>query len=344
MMRAALLALLLASPPALAAQAELLAIPDPLHRPEVAPPPKTAEQLRREEEEKNRPRPPSDEEIAEMQALRRITVDLANWARQFNPNFAIFARGALHLLNSGGGDLSSMERALTGVVVDGLYCEAPQRRTAVLEQLRSFRGSGRLVLSIDVCPSSRHAAVLKQAAADGVILYLAPNRRIDSVPPRPPGENPDNILSPMQARNVAFVLGARGVSSAGQWTAALQAGNHDMVIIDPFLPSGEALSAEEVRTLRYKRIGSRRLAVAVMPMAIAEDHHFYWRPEWNRVRPAFIEAPVPHRQGAYFVRADHPEWKRLLGVYIKGLIELGFDGVMFDDYGDPEHGGAMQNR
>jgi len=35
--------------------------------------------------------------------------------------------------------------------------------------------------------------------------------------------------------------------------------------------------------------------------------------------------------GSYVTDVDDPQWKELLGKYLAGIIDLGFDGVVLDD-------------
>ncbi len=312
--------------PAAAQDAGLLAIPDPLRQPidPAAPakpePPKPA---------------PEPEEVYEpdpmyRDAMREIAIEIARYGEERRPGFVVLARGGLELLQDD--VFGSLGAEIDGIVVDGLYCPAAVPPPPFKELKPLTRGGLRL-LSLDICPNDVAAAdAARRAESDGVLQYTAPDSRVDALAGRPPHENAEAVTRLDQARNVAFLLSASGASDATDWVLGLQRTNHDLLVIDPFF-RGKALTAADVASLRHKRVGSRRLILAVLPVAIAQPGRFYWKDEWLSAPPPFLEPDLRGPQGGMFARYWEPGWKEILGRYVKGLVDLGFDGIMLDGLG-----------
>ena len=69
----------------------------------------------------------------------------------------------------------------------------------------------------------------------------------------------------------------------------------DMVIIDSSMfPNGKEihLTRAQVESMKKKPDGSRRVVVAYFSAGEAEDFRNYWKPEWNKNRPAGSTRPT----------------------------------------------------
>lgn len=348
-LRLAALALVIAAAPAAAQDAGLLGIPDRLDRqvplPEAAPAkPKVAAE------------PPVD--IASIpnhrQTMRDIVIELSAYARGRNPDFAVLARGGADLVVKGAGEArwealrhpAAAEagrlapegtpqrpyiRALDGIVVDGLYCgQDDQRRQATMASLKPLLDEGRRLLVVDHCDGKTAAQAARQAAADKALLFLAKDPRLQAIPGRPPQENADPYTTLTLARNVGFALRSEPYDTRAEWVLKLAETNHDVLVVAPFHRGAEPLTAADVRRLKQKKLGSRRVILAALPLSSIRDTHFHFKHGWALGDPAFLAAPDPAIPGGFLVDYWDPAWKELLGRSLKGIVELGFDGVMFD--------------
>lgn len=339
------LLLLLSAAPAWAQNADLLAIPESLTR--TVPPgqagsgplPGVAAQ-----------EPVALNGVPNYRAeLRSIVGELSAYGRGRNADFIVLARGGADLVTKapreaawealsgadGAVPVGSIERgyirALDGIVLDGLYCAngqatAAEQRKARLEQLKPLTEMGRRVLSIDTCTA---ADAVRQAAADKVLQFTAADRRLQAIPGRPPHENANLFTSLTLARNLLVNLRSEPHDTKSEWLMKLKDTNHDILVIDAFHRGSEALTRAEVEALKYKRLGSRRLVLAAMPLTIAAEDRFYWKKEWRPGNPAFLGRQIGD-SGEYPVDYWLNDWKKVLGNHFKGIVDLGFDGVMLD--------------
>jgi len=147
---------------------------------------------------------------------------------------------------------------------------------------------------------------------------------------RPPHENANAILSLSNARNFAVTLSSAKYGSRADWVAALAATNYDLLILDVFHRS-DALTIPEVRSLKFKKVGAPRLVLAAMQIGRAFDTRFYWKPDWRPGNPPFLSVRDTTTPGAIFTEYWDPAWKEVLGKTIAGIMDLGFDGVVFTD-------------
>ncbi len=107
--------------------------------------------------------------------------------------------------------------------------------------------------------------------------------------------------------------------------------NADLVIVDAFYKADQPLTKAEVNALKHKFMGARRLVLAEIDLSVARDDRFYWKSEWRVGEPAFLREPQPGIPTGILVNYWDPAWKEILGTHFKGLMDLGFDGVMIDD-------------
>lgn len=234
-----------------------------------------------------------------------------------------------------GGMERQFARAIEGVVVDDLYCrdtgeDAPPPPLTD-DQLGMLKDFGLAVVAIERCDDAVSAQQARaQAAEAGIIAHVTTDDRLASVPSgRLPGASAEMVQSIGAAETVLVALDTSRFASMGDWLTALENTNHDVLVITPFFRGDEALTPEQVYTLKFKKVGVPRLVIARLPMTEARDTAWYWKPTWKVGSPSFIKAPTAE-PGVYRVDFAHPEWREIVGQTFKGLLDLGFDGVMLD--------------
>ncbi len=293
--------------------------------------------------------------------LRLIVRELARYARGRDPGFAILARGAAPLAfrtrreaileaaratrvgggapspdspAAGVGELSSgFVGAIDGLVLDGQFCGDPP---ALPEALPVLRQLNLTLVSIDHCADAAAAEEARQrAAAAGVLSHVDtdPDGRLDAIiAARPADQNAETITDPHQARSVLVLEDAAAFGDVSLLVGALSDTNHDIVILDPFVLGERALGAEHVKALRHKKLGARRLVLALFDVALAHETAYYWQPSWTLGNPRWLSAAARERPGAYFTEFWDPAWKALLGEFFVAIMDLGFDGVVLEGF------------
>jgi cysteinyl-tRNA synthetase len=90
------------------------------------------------------------------------------------------------------------------------------------------------------------------------------------------------------------------------------------------------LTAEQVSSLRTRPQKRDRIVLAYLSIGEAEDYRFYWRKEWDRSPPPFLDRENREWHGNFKVRYWDPEWQSIVIDYLDRIIAAGFDGVYLD--------------
>lgn len=288
--------------------------------------------------------------------MRDIVEELSRYARGRDPKFQVLARPGFDLLaySQREYDLAEIKRdpakvvpveairqvgtpmrrtmqAIDGFVLSGHYC-SPLRVPRA--DLAAMRKEGLRAVAVDLCPNeSAVSAALQAAARDGIPTYAttADDPQFTQMPRRRPfPENPANVDAVSAARNMMVLLSARSFPTRDQWLNAMTSNNYDIMVIDAFDRTNRALTKAEVHQLKFKQLGARRLVLAHLDIGNADDSAFYWQRDWEPGKPSWIGGMTQDVPGQYFVEFWNPAWKAIVGKYLAGILDLGFDGVMLD--------------
>ncbi len=134
-------------------------------------------------------------------------------------------------------------------------------------------------------------------------------------------------------KNYVYISDPAAFGRQDQFALTVQGTNFDLVIVDPF--SGrQPLSRRAVETLKYKKLGARRLVFARMDLGTAASYGFYWQPNWSEGNPSWIGAPYPGDPDRYFVEYWNSGWQNLMfgnpQSFVYGLVAQGYDGVVLE--------------
>ncbi|RAU23179.1 hypothetical protein CU669_03190 [Paramagnetospirillum kuznetsovii] len=208
-----------------------------------------------------------------------------------------------------------------------------QRRA--LYAIAAMRDEGRNVLSVDFCADAKETeAAFRAGARDKTPTFAKTGETpLDDTPRAHAAyENPAEVLSLATARNWLPVLRSDRFGTKGKFMDAVANTNYDMVVVDVAHRSSDLLVKSDIAKLKFKKLGARRLVMAAMPIGRAYDWRWYWLRDWDVGNPAFVFAH-DEPPGVFITDTGSGEWRGVLGKYLAGIMDLGFDGVMFDDVG-----------
>ncbi len=289
-------------------------------------------------------------------ALRQTVTALGTFARNKNPYFSIVSRSGLGLIVKGeyevkleelkrlrttdglqvpvepaGTVMRQYAKLIDGVILDGQFCvEIPTASAAFVQMLRE---TGLTVLSADHCSTPQTLPdAYRTARRQGIIPHLDAGRGPlkDLSMAAVINENADNVVTLADGRNFLLLDSNSGAPSKKHWLDQLQATNFDIIAIDPFYRDVEPLTPAEVRALKFKKLGARRLVLARMDITHAFDTKYYWKSDWKVGEPRWLELPILSQPGAFEVQYWNPEWQAILGKTFAGIMDLGFDGVVLE--------------
>jgi cysteinyl-tRNA synthetase, unknown class len=211
--------------------------------------------------------------------------------------------------------------------------EERQRRT--LYAVDAMQSEGRRLMSVEACATQAEVdGAYRNGERDRVDAFSAVgDDRLDQIPrARPRHENAQPAATITAARNWLPMLKSDRFGSRAEMVMALEDTNYDVVVVDVAHRGADALTKSDVYRLKFKKLGPPRLVLAVVPLGRAFDWRWYWQKGWQPGDPPYLFA-LDDEPGAFITDVASPEWRALLGKYLAGVMDLGFDGVMFDDVG-----------
>lgn len=213
-----------------------------------------------------------------------------------------------------------------------LYRHERQRR--VLYAVDAMRQNGRRIMSIEDCRTRGEAeAAYRASDRDRVLSHAGVGiGRLDAIPrghARAENANPAATLT--ASRNWLPMMRGDRYATKAEWVMALEKTNHDVLAVDVAHRGADPLTRDDVKRLKFKQLGSSRLVLAVLPVGRAYDWRWYWKKGWEAGNPPFLFAPDPVQPGAFYADMTSAAWKEILGKYMAGIMDLGFDGVLIDD-------------
>ena len=221
-------------------------------------------------------------------------------------------------------------QAIDGIALNDQFCG----KSIPLPSLQRFQAMGVAMMSIEHCGNDAAAfRALEQSQQALMFSHVDADRSdmFERLPVRRPmGENSNNIESLDEARNMLVLTQSRPFGSRDDWLLSVSSTNYDVVVIDAFYNGKEPLSKDDIHSLKFKALGAQRLVFAWLDLSHAGDDRFYWEPEWDVGSPSWIVGRHPDRLGTFAVEYWHPRWKSIIGNYFKGIMDLGFDGVVLN--------------
>lgn len=90
------------------------------------------------------------------------------------------------------------------------------------------------------------------------------------------------------------------------------------------------LTKEEVAGMQTRPDGSKRLVIAYLSIGETENYRWYWKPEWDKQRPAWMGKENKEWKANYLAKYWEPEWQKIIYGYVDKVLDAGFDGFYFD--------------
>ena len=293
--------------------------------------------------------------------MRMFVQNISKYARSHRPNFTIIAGGGLELLvkrneinRSQVSPARTYIRSLDGVMQRGLFHDEKTKDSPFGSKTDIFKQEKMLALAKTAKESGLRVFVLDFSKKKSIIDEIeklsnerdyistvvdAPFINIQRLPtyPTPPfRENSKSILSLNMVKNFATITNSAPFGHQDSFTLKMHETNHDMIVVD-ILHGRRPLTRQAVETLKFKKIGTRRLAIAYMDIGSAVSYHYYWKPGSRTGSPPWVSEAERDDPDRYKVEYWRPEWQEIItgstNSYIYGLIAQGFDGVILNGLG-----------
>ncbi len=310
--------------------------------------------------ETGRPVDPSDP-ILYKQRMRELVISLSRYSRTLNPEFILIPQNGNELLTVDGkltgAPALDYIQAIDGIGREDLFYgytadnqETPEEAIRyMLPFLELALDNDLTVMVIDYCRQrSKIDDSYRKNDLEGFIPFAAPRRDLSVIPGYPNpifGEHGRDIRLLADAQNFLFLINPGAFNGKERFLSALRRTNYDLIVIDAFVDGQrglEWLEPKDIRSLKIKADGARRLVVSYLSIGEAEDYRYYWDRSWDRNRdgqpdagaPDWLTGENPNWRGNYKVRYWDSEWQAILfgsgESYLDQIVSRGFDGVYLD--------------
>lgn len=211
----------------------------------------------------------------------------------------------------------------------------------IYKKQKGADGKNITVLSTDYCESKNSNDSSKKNSKKGYISFPAPERDLNKIPnTKPYNENSNNIKYLSDAKNFLYILNYEKYSSKEKLLKAIKNTNYDLIIMDAYDNDGNLFSKSDIKSLKTKANGGKRLVISYMSIGEAEDYRWYFNNSWvndgkpKSNAPSWLDKENPDWQGNYKVRYWDKNWQDIIygndKSYTKKILNAGFDGVYLD--------------
>ena len=229
----------------------------------------------------------------------------------------------------------------------------PSITAEFIRYMDMVKNNGLTALCLDYCSTPAHVAnSIRRCDELGYINHCASTRELTTIESGPIAhENADNHYRMSDIKNYIAILNSKNFTEVDSLTKALAKTNYDCIIMDISDANG-ILSPEQLKSIRYKANGGRRLLICYMSLGEAEVYRSYWNKAWSNYigddpsvpgyvpwkkavsRCDWIAELNPQWEGNYKVKYWTDEWRTILfgeqNSYLDLICERGFDGVFLD--------------
>ena len=295
------------------------------------------------------------------QRMRDLVIALSRHGRAVNPEFIVIPQNGNELLTLDGkiGSAPALDyiQGIDGIGREDLFYgytadnqETPAEAIrCMLPYLHLALDNELTVMVIDYC---RRRPLIDDSYSrnrkEGFISFAAPRRDLTVIPGYPDpvfSEHTGEVTTLAQARNFLFLINPEAFSGKESFLSALGRTNYDLIVIDAFVDGVEGpewLEAGDIRSLKRKAGGGRRLVIYYLSIGEAEVYRYYWDRSWDRNRdgrpdtgaPQWLGEENPNWRGNYKVRYWDAGWQAILfgseQSYLDQILARGFDGVYLD--------------
>ncbi len=287
--------------------------------------------------------------------MRRLIQNIARYGRKFKPNFLVLVKDAKGLMTQivdvdqlVYAPSSVFLKSIDGIIEPnlsfgkegfGIPTKEKDQKEA-LEQLKVANELGLKVFTLDY--ASKPADIdkaLRFAMRHKFIPYVAPgqgfmNNALPNWPRRPLHENSHTISNVQLVKNYLLIEDSSRMGSAEEYAMKIHNTNYDLIATNVFHRRSETLGRHNVRTMQFKKLGSRRPVLATMNVGMANVGAYYWKDDWRQNNPAFILEQAPFSADRHLVQYWNPGWHQVLYgntmSFVYGIIKEGYDGVVIE--------------
>ncbi len=276
--------------------------------------------------------------------------ELSMHSKSQNPTFELIGNNPSGLFEVSSGydkaDVVKLAQNMQGVLLEAFFFgwqmevneETPEaQRTRILRELSYAREIGTPIFNIDYCNAARKMVLSEKLNSKANIIGFASTsyglNRLPLYPVKLAGENSNNIKNLKEVKNFLVILDPSHYHSKKEYLDSLKETNYDLLIIDMYFGDSQ-LTESDIKSLKTKINGGKRLVFSYMSIGEAEDYRYYWQKNWSDKPISWIHQENPDWKGNFKVKYWDKDWKKILfgtnNSYLDKIIITGFDGAFLD--------------
>lgn len=282
--------------------------------------------------------------------MRRWIIHISEYAQKTNPKFLVIPQNGHELLTLDGtpqGEISQdyveaisglgREDLNYGYTGEGIKTPDADRESMYQYLIRASHLGKKILVTDYVKNQDQVRDACNRNTQDGFLCFATPFRGLNKILSEdelPVGQAEYSVASLDVAKNFLYLLNMSDYPDRQEFIQLISNTNYDLIVTDMYYNDGVAWTQEEVRKLKQKPNGNRRLLIAYMSIGEAEDYRSYWKQSWSSKKPKWLGDENPDWAGNYKVKYWDPEWQSLFtgspDAYLDKIVALGFDGVYLD--------------
>lgn len=157
----------------------------------------------------------------------------------------------------------------------------------MLKLCRLCAQNGVRALVTDYCSVASDVDASYRRIKNGFLSFAANKRNLTATPKypnTPHNVNGKDIKTVWDAENFLYLINSEKFSTKRQFIDALKNTDYDMDLFH----FEKAYAAAEIRELKTKRNGGKRLVICYMSIGEAEDYRYYWNGAWKTGKPSWL--------------------------------------------------------
>ncbi len=287
--------------------------------------------------------------------MRKLIQNIAKYGRTFKRDFVVIVKDAKGLMTQivdidqliyapSSAYLKSIDGLMESSISYGAegYGVATNTKDqkGIMEQLNIAQETGLKIFSLDYVSKPKDVdKAIRFARKNKFTPYAAPgmgfrNNKLPKWPKRPTKENSHTVSNVQMVKNYVFVEESSRFGRPEEYAMKIHNTNYDMVVTNVFHHRSQTLGRNNVRTMQFKKLGSRRPVLAHINIGYADAGAYYWKDDWREGNPTWVLEPAAFSTDQHLVQYWHPSWHQVLygntQSFLYGIMKEGYDGIVID--------------
>lgn len=284
---------------------------------------------------------PKTVNVSAAEKMQKMVIAISDYAKKNKPGFLVIPQNGIELAYKKADPKLGFNQkfldAIDGFGVEELfYFEKLAIDTLRLEAIRKIPGK-KFLVSDFVKDDNDVQDAKDRNIKEGFVPFVRSesNYHYRKIPDRIINRNTDDVNNMNEVKNYLYLINPEGFETKDEYVDAISKTDYDLITVDLFFDKYNPMTPADIRKLKQKANGGKRLVICYLNIGAAENWRYYWRPDWKLGQPAFLKKPYEGYDNEIYVEYWNPAWQKLIfgndDSYLKKIIDAGFDGTYLDN-------------